>query len=433
MLERLVVPDICFKAEGATAPSLRHAAIFLVTLRPPGRLYSTEAANFSTPGALNCQTRRVKPVRTVNQTMNSFASSTAESTSMKRIARQVPALFATLLLTASLAAQERKPVDGAPRPERSLADGPARGERKPTDGAPRGERNPADSAPRGERKPDDGVPRGERAANPGAPRGERQPGAERGSGPGGSRAEFPAELKLTEEQHAMLKEINSTYGTRQAELSKKRESILTEEQRTAHAEAAKKLREGNLSREEAGKLMTEAVKLTPEQKSQIEAVDLEARQLNQESTTKKMAVLSDEQRGILRKQTIAANVARSFTIPGGITLTEDQKTSLLALNGELGGKLAELTEKQALIMTDERRTAREAAFKDARENSRDRQATADAVDAALKLTDAEKTQLAEVEQSLRELNQQIRERMAALLTPDQRAELEKRFGGRSRN
>lgn len=341
---------------------------------------------------------------------------------MKRIARQVPALLATLLLTASLTAQERKPVDGVPRLERAPTDGPVRGERKPVDGVPRGERTPAD-----------GAPRGERAANPGAPRGERQPGGERGSGPGGLRAEFPAELKLTDEQQAKLKEINATFGTRQAELSKKRESLLTEEQRTAHSEASKQLREGNLSREEAGKLIADAVKLTPDQKSQIEALDLEARQLNQESTAQKMAVLTDEQRSILRKQMIAANVARSFTVPGGIELTEEQKTSLQALNGELGGKLAELTEKQALIMTEERRAAREAAYKDARENNRDRQATAEAVDAALKLTDAEKTQLAEVEQSLRELHQQIRERMAAVLTADQRAELEKRFGGRSRN
>lgn len=365
--------------------------------------------------------------------MKSFILSPVKSQPLKRMASQAPTLFAMLLLTASLAAQERKPVDGVPRGERSPADGSARGERKPTDGAPRGERNPADSVPRGERKPDDGAPRGERSANPGAPRGERQPGAERTPGPGGPRSEFPAELKLTDEQQAKLKEINTTFGARQAELSKKRESILTEEQRTAHAEASKKLREGNLSRQEASDLIAAAVKLTPEQKSQIEAVELEARQLNQESTAQKMAVLTDEQRGILRKQTIAASVARSFTIPGGIALSEEQKTSLLALNGELGGKLADLTEKQALILTDERRAAREAAYKEARESGKDRQATADAVEAALKMSDAEKAQLAEVEQSLRELNQQIRDRMAALLTAEQRAELEQKFGvGRAR-
>ena len=69
---------------------------------------------------------------------------------------------------------------------------------------------------------------------------------------------------------------------------------------------------------------------------------------------------------------------------------------------------------------------------DLRESGKDRQATADAVDAALGLTAAEKAQLVEVEQSLRELNQQIRERITSLLTDSQRAELEKRFGGRGR-
>jgi Spy/CpxP family protein refolding chaperone len=240
-------------------------------------------------------------------------------------------------------------------------------------------------------------------------------------------------LKLTDEQQAKLKEINATLATRQADLSKKRDGILTAEQRTAQAEAMQKLREGNLSRQEAADLLAAAVKLTPEQRTQTEAVDLEARQLHQEGTAQKMAVLTDEQRGILRKQTIAANVARTFSIPGGLAISEDQKTSLNALNGELGTKLADLTEKQALLLTDERRAAREAAYKEARESGKDRQATADAVESALNMTAAEKAQLAEVEQSLRELNQQIRERMMALLTPEQKTELEKRFGdGRRR-
>ncbi len=231
-----------------------------------------------------------------------------------------------------------------------------------------------------------------------------------------------------------MREINAGLAARQAELSKKRDSILTEEQRTAHADTMKKLREGNFSRQEATDQLAAALKLTPDQKAQIEATDSEARQLQQEGTAQKTAVLTEEQRSILRKQTIAGNVARSFTIPGGIAITDEQKTSLLALNGELGGKLAELMEKQALILTDERRAAREAAYKEARESGKDRQATVDAVEAALKMSDAEKAQLTEVEQSLRELNQQIRERMTALLTAEQKAELEKRFGdGRARN
>ena len=54
------------------------------------------------------------------------------------------------------------------------------------------------------------------------------------------------------------------------------------------------------------------------------------------------------------------------------------------------------------------------------------------VASALNLTDAEKTQLQEIEQSLRDLHQQIQDRKMALLTSEQKAELQKRFGERGR-
>jgi Spy/CpxP family protein refolding chaperone len=81
-------------------------------------------------------------------------------------------------------------------------------------------------------------------------------------------------------------------------------------------------------------------------------------------------------------------------------------------------------------LTDERRLARDAAYKEARESGKDREATMQAVDAALKMTEAEKAQLAETEQGLRALHEQIREKVMALLTPEQKAEFEKRAGAR---
>ena len=286
-----------------------------------------------------------------------------------------------------------------------------------------------------DRKPTDRVPGGDRKPSDGAQRGERQPGADRTPGAGGARPEFPAEIKLTDEQQSKLKEINLSLGTKQAELAKRRDGILTEEQKAAQAEAMKKIREAtNLSRQEMADLVAAALKLTPQQQTQLEAVDLESQKLYREGSAQKAAVLTDEQRTTLRKLTIANGVARTCTIPGGITISDAQKTSLKALHEELGAKLADLTEKHSLILTDDRRAAREAAYKEARESGKDRQATADAIDAALKMSDAEKAQLAEIEQNLRELNQQIRDRMAALLTAEQKAELEKRFGvGRPRN
>ncbi|HEV7401294.1 MAG TPA: hypothetical protein VGO11_00125 [Chthoniobacteraceae bacterium] len=365
----------------------------------------------------------------------------------------------SLLLASSLTAQERKPVDaprgdGAPRTERPAnpdgapreraanpdaaprervanPDGAPRGERAANPGAPRGERpvNP-DGTPLGERPVNpDGTPRIDRPANPGAPRGER-PAGERGAGDrnagGGRRAEFPEELKLTEEQQAKIREISTEIGASDAEMAKKREALLTDEQRTAQADVVQKIREGGLSRQEAGEQLAAALKLTPDQQKQMDELDAARRALGQEANTRKAAVLTDEQRGTMRKLTIAAGVTRMFSIPGPIEASDAQKTSLKALQDELGPKLIELTEKQASILTDERRAAREAAFKEARESGKDREAMAQAVEAALHLTDAEKTQLAETEQSLRELNEQIRDKIVGLLTPEQKAEFEKR-------
>jgi hypothetical protein len=283
-----------------------------------------------------------------------------------------------------------------------------------------------------ERKPVDG-PRGERAANPeAAPRGERPAGPprERGADRGGRRAEFPEVLKLTAEQQTKLNEINTEIGASEAEMAKKREAILTEEQRTAQGEVMKKIREGGLTRQEAGEQLAAALKLTSEQQRQIDELDSARRQLGQEANTRKMAVLTDEQRSTFRKLNVAAGAARSFSIPGPIEATDAQKASLKALQEELGPRLIELTEKQASLLTEERRVAREAAFKEARESGKDRESTAQAIEAALKMTDAEKAQLAETEQSLRELQQQIRDKIVALMTPEQKAEYEKRLGTR---
>jgi Spy/CpxP family protein refolding chaperone len=270
-----------------------------------------------------------------------------------------------------------------------------------------------------DRKPAEGAPRAERPAGP-----ERIPGV------GGRRAEFPEELKLTEDQQAQLKEINAEMAAKEAELAKKRETMLTEEQRTARAEVAKKIREGELTRQDAADQLAAALKLTSDQQKQMVELDVARRSLAQEANTRKTAVLTEEQRGTLRKLTIAAGVARTFSIPGGIEPSDAQKASLKALQEELGPKLTDLMEKQASLLTDERRVARDAAFKEARENGKDRESTAQAIDAALKMTDVEKAQLTETEQALRQLHEQIRDKIIALLTPEQKAEFEKRAGPR---
>lgn len=272
------------------------------------------------------------------------------------------------------------------------------------------------SLPAQERKPADGAPRGERA--PGPP---RQPGS-------GVRSEFPEEIKLSAEQQAKLKEMQAAMAAKIEELNKKRDALLTDEQKKARTEAEQKIRAGGLSRQEVGDLLSSALKLTAEQKTQIDAIEQEGQTIRCEVEQQKAALLTDEQKGILRKLTLARTVERQFSIPGEIAITDEQKSGLKSLLEELGPKLTDLSEKRGAIMTSERQATLEAAQKAARESNLDRQAYADAVNAALNLTDAEKTQLAEVEQSLRDLFQQIQDRKLALLTSEQKEELQKRFG-----
>jgi Spy/CpxP family protein refolding chaperone len=305
------------------------------------------------------------------------------------MARSFLTLVSLLLLTVSLAAQERKPADGSPRGERNSAEG--------------------------------------------APRGERAPGPPRDAGARGERLGFPAEIKLTDEQQAKLKEMQANVSSKVEELGKKRDAILTAEQTTARAAADKKIHEGGLSRQEIGDLLSAALKLTAEQKTQMDAIEQELQQLRREAGEQRMALLNEEQKAILRKLNVAWTVERQFGLPGEINLTGEQKAGLKSLHEELGPKLAEWSEKRGAIMTAERQAALEAAQKAARESNLDRQAYADAVNAALNLSQAEKTQLAEVEQSLRDLYQQIQDRKLALLTAEQKDELQKRFGsGRGR-
>lgn len=312
-------------------------------------------------------------------------------------------LSTTLVYAADDAKKEAKPDAPAKKPSEVSA----KEERKPSEGATKSERKPGEAAPRGERKPGD----------------ERRPQAG-----DGRRSEFPVEIKLTEEQEKKLADLRTDFGGKFSELSKKRDAILSDEQKTARTETEKKLREGGVSRQEYADAMAAALKLTSEQKTKTEAVEAEASVLRREMETQRMAVLTDAQKGEFRKLIAARELERFFQLPGDFTLTDEQKKGLKALQDEHSAELKTLTEKRDTIMTEERKTALQAVYKDAA--GKDRQALSEAMDAALKLTDAEKTELNETQHKLGELQRSIQDKKLALLTAEQKAEFEKKFGSR---
>ncbi|MBL8829495.1 MAG: hypothetical protein JNM18_21130 [Planctomycetaceae bacterium] len=274
-----------------------------------------------------------------------------------------------------------------------------------------------------------GLAQGQERTREGNPRGER-PAGERQPAP---RSEFPEEIKLTDEQQAKLGELRATFGAKFAALAKERDAILTDEQLKARGEVEQKIRAGGVSRQEIAELFANAVKLTPDQKTKTEAVEQAANKLRQEAEQAKLALLTSEQQSQLRAWNAERELARFFAVPDDIKLSDEQKTSLKALQDELSGELKTWTEKRNAIMTPERVAARDKVFKEAREGNKDRQAIGEALQAAVNLSDAERSDLTTAEQKLRELYEQIQTRKLGLLTPEQKQEFEKRFGtGRPR-
>ncbi len=274
-----------------------------------------------------------------------------------------------------------------------------------------------------------GLTQGQERGREGQPRGER-PAGERQSAP---RSEFPAEIKLTDEQQTKLGELRATFGAKFAELAKERDAILTAEQLKARGEVEQKIRAGGVSRQEVAELFANAVKLKPDQKTKTEAVEQAANKLRQEAEQAKLAVLTAEQQTQLRTLNAERELARFFAVPDDIKLSDEQKAGLKSLQDELSGELKTWTEKRNAIMTPERVAARDKVFKEAREGNQDRQALAAALQAAVNLSDTERADLTAAEQKLREIYEQIQTRKLGLLTPEQKQEFEKRFGsGRPR-
>ena len=116
----------------------------------------------------------------------------------------------------------------------------------------------------------------------------------------------------------------------------------------------------------------------------------------------------------------AAAGSQVFALPKEITLTAEQQTKLDAIKAAEGPKVAELTTKLDSLLTAEQKTARkEAAAKAKADGKKGKDAQA-AIDEALKLTDEQKKQRAEVQPELAKLQQSIKEQIHGLLTDEQK-------------
>ncbi|MFM9960620.1 MAG: hypothetical protein ACKV2Q_05285 [Planctomycetaceae bacterium] len=116
-------------------------------------------------------------------------------------------------------------------------------------------------------------------------------------------------------------------------------------------------------------------------------------------------------------------------LPKDITLTDEQKTKVAALEKEYAPKMKELHEKLDKVITEEQKKARLEVTKEQRgkgkEGKRGKE-LAQAVKDAMKLTDEQQKKYDETEKQITALRHEILEKVKPLLTDEQKAKLPKR-------
>jgi Spy/CpxP family protein refolding chaperone len=158
-------------------------------------------------------------------------------------------------------------------------------------------------------------------------------------------------LDLTESELAKIAEIRKEYRPRMEEAVKQLGSILTDEQKTAR-EAA--LKAGKTRRE-----VLQAVKLTSEQRAELENIATELKDLVGNELAKIRGVLTTEQKETLqdlraeRKEMVRDRLAHAIANRRDLNLTQQQKDSLMNIRQEFRPKIQEVGDSLRTSIGDE--------------------------------------------------------------------------------
>ena len=109
----------------------------------------------------------------------------------------------------------------------------------------------------------------------------------------------------------------------------------------------------------------------------------------------------------------------------GLNLTDDQKAKLEGLKKEYGPKLKDDRQSMESILTEDQKKVRDEVLKAAKAAGKKPGESWKEVKEAVKLTDEQKAKLAETRKSMKALHKEIREKIEALLTPEQKEMLKK--------
>jgi hypothetical protein len=134
-----------------------------------------------------------------------------------------------------------------------------------------------------------------------------------------------------------------------------------------------------------------------------------------------VAVSAEEKKAEDKKAVPFANV---FTFPKTITVDADQQKKLDALKTEYTPKLEELKKKMDTILTADRVKAQKEAIDKAKADGKKGKELSEAGQAALKLSEAETKDLAELKTAQGKLMGEINKKKTELLTDEQKKALQ---------
>lgn len=130
-----------------------------------------------------------------------------------------------------------------------------------------------------------------------------------------------------------------------------------------------------------------------------------------------------QEQGKKKKGELQGPAAQAFQLPKEIELSEEQKGKVEALKKEMGGDLVALLKKQSDLLTADQKAARkDVAAKNKAEGKKGKEAKA-AVDAALKLTEAQQKDWDAIQKDIVAYQGKIKEKLHSFLTDDQKAKL----------
>ena len=110
----------------------------------------------------------------------------------------------------------------------------------------------------------------------------------------------PKKVTLTAEQQTKVDELRKDLEPKLAEAMQKLDSILTAEQKAARETAARDAKAAGKKGKELSEALNAAVKLTDEQKAQMDTSRKEVAELTKKAKTALMELLTDEQKAELK-------------------------------------------------------------------------------------------------------------------------------------